>query len=99
MERQEVVATVEVALTEVLEREITGLTEEVRLFEDLHLDSTSVLELLMALEDGMDIVIDPESLDMDDFKSVGTLTSYLLALRAELVNTVQGSAGIAAGER
>ncbi|MGH4010155.1 MAG: acyl carrier protein [Pseudonocardiaceae bacterium] len=89
----------EVALTEVLEREITGLTEEVRLFEDLHLDSTSVLELLMALEDGMDIVIDPESLDMDDFKSVGTLTSYLLALRAELVNTVQGSAGIAAGER
>jgi acyl carrier protein len=83
METQDVVTAVEAALTEVLEREVTGLTSEVRLFDDLHLDSTSVLELLMALEDGIEIEIDPETLNMDDFRSVGTLTDYLLARRAE----------------
>ncbi|MFJ9108435.1 acyl carrier protein [Streptomyces sp. NPDC102283] len=79
MEPQNVVTAIEAALSEVLEREVDGLTRDVRLFEDLHLDSTSVLEMLMALEDGIGIVVDPEDLDMDDFKSVGTLTDYVLA--------------------
>ncbi|MER6399611.1 MULTISPECIES: phosphopantetheine-binding protein [unclassified Kitasatospora] len=79
MERQNVVSAVEAALSEVLERAVTGITEDARLFEDLHLDSTSVLELLMVLEDTVEISVDPEALDMDDFKSVGTLTDYVLA--------------------
>jgi acyl carrier protein len=37
------------------------------------MDSTGVLELLMALEDNLGIEVDPENLDMDDFKTVGTL--------------------------
>lgn len=82
MERQSVVAAVEAALSEVLERTVTGLTEDVRLFEDLHLDSTSILEMLMTLEDAVDIAVDPEELDMDDFKSVGTLTDYVLSQQA-----------------
>jgi acyl carrier protein len=77
MDRSEVVAAVETALSEVLEREVTGLTEDTRLFEDIHLDSTSVLEMLMTLEDAIGIEVDPETLDMDDFKSVGTLADYL----------------------
>ncbi|QUH01519.1 acyl carrier protein [Saccharopolyspora erythraea] len=93
MEKHEVVSAVETALTEVLEREVSGLAAGDRLFEDLHLDSTSVLELLMALEDGIGIEIDPETLDMDDFQSVGTLTDYLLARRAEAGDVV------GAGER
>lgn len=79
MQRDSVITAIETALTEVLEREITGLTEDVRLFEDLHLDSTSILELLMALEDAVDISVDPEELQMDDFKSVGSLTEYVLS--------------------
>jgi acyl carrier protein len=77
MDNSTIVAQVETALSEVLEREVTGLTEDIRLFEDLHLDSTSVMEMLMELEDSMKIVIDPENLDMDDFQSIGTLTGYL----------------------
>ncbi|EHN75370.1 acyl carrier protein [Streptomyces coelicoflavus] len=77
MDNSTIVAQVETALGEVLERDVTGLTEDVRLFEDLHLDSTSVMEMLMELEDSMKIVIDPENLDMDDFQSIGTLTQYL----------------------
>jgi hypothetical protein len=48
MDRAKLLAAIETALSEVLEREVTGLTEDTRLFEDVHLDSTSVLELLMA---------------------------------------------------
>jgi acyl carrier protein len=81
MDRMKLVAAVETALSEVLEREVSGLTENTRLFEDMHLDSTSVLELLMALEDIADISVDPETLDMDDFRSVGTLASYMAAQR------------------
>lgn len=82
MDRPKLVAAIETALSEVLEREVSGLTEEIRLFEDMHLDSTSILELLMALEDIVGISVDPETLDMDDFKSVGTLASYLDAQQA-----------------
>lgn len=74
---QTVVTKVESALSEVLEREVTELTEEMRLFEDLHLDSTSVMEMLMELEDSMGITVDPEDLDMDDFASIGTLVRWL----------------------
>ncbi|WP_371482680.1 acyl carrier protein [Kitasatospora sp. NBC_00315] len=81
MERQNVVSAVEAALSEVLERAVGDLSEDARLFEDLHLDSTSVLELLMVLEDTVDISVDPEELDMDDFRSVGTLTDYVLSQR------------------
>lgn len=77
MNRREIVATVEAALSEVLGREITHLTEETRLSEDMHLDSTSILELMLALEDAAGISVDPETLDVDDFKSVKTLANYL----------------------
>jgi acyl carrier protein len=77
MNRQEIVATVEAALSEVLQRKVTNLTEETRLSEDMHLDSTSILELMLSLEDTAGISVDPETLDMDDFKSVKTLANYL----------------------
>jgi acyl carrier protein len=79
MERNGVISAVEQALSEILDRPVTDLTEDARLFEDLHLDSTSVLELLMALEDSVDISVDPEELDMDDLKSVGSLADYVQA--------------------
>ncbi|MER6030920.1 phosphopantetheine-binding protein [Streptomyces sp. NPDC001851] len=80
---KQIVAQVEAALSDVLEREITGLTEDTRLLEDLHLDSTSVMEMLMFLEDSLGIVIDPENLDMEDFQSIGTLTAYLARVSPE----------------
>ena len=82
MERGNVITAVEQALSEILERPVTGLAEDARLFEDRHLDSTSVLELLMALEDSVDISVDPEELDMDNLRSVGSLPDSVLAQRA-----------------
>jgi acyl carrier protein len=77
MERTELTEHITASLAGVLRREVTDLTPDTRLFEDLHLDSTAILELLMALEDNVGIEVDPESLDMDDFRTVGTLTDYL----------------------
>ncbi|MER5521314.1 phosphopantetheine-binding protein [Streptomyces sp. NPDC002763] len=90
MDRRTVITAVEVALCESLGRAVPELTEETRLFEDLHLDSTTSLELLMAMEETFELFIDPETLDMDDFRTVGTFTSYVLReLRSE---SLQGEA-------
>ena len=81
MDRSSIVSAVERALREVLNDAVpAGLAEQSRLFEDLHLDSTGVLELLMALEENLGIEVDPESLDMDDFQTVGSLTDYLATM-------------------
>jgi acyl carrier protein len=90
MNRSEISADVIHAIAEVLQRETPGVTEDTRLFDDLQLDSTSILELLMAVEDAIDIEIDPEGLDMDSFRTVGTLVDYLQELADPLVTRNAG---------
>jgi acyl carrier protein len=70
------------ALTEVLNREVPELTDDLRLSGDLALDSTVVIELLMALEDSLGLQIDPDELTADAFQTVGSLTDYLRACLA-----------------
>ncbi len=77
MERKIIVERITEALGEVLKRDVTGATEDTRLIEDLQMDSTSVLELLMAVEDTLGFEVDPENLQMDDFKTVGTLADHI----------------------
>jgi acyl carrier protein len=70
------------ALGEVLDRDLPALSDGTRLFGDLGLDSTGVIELLMALEDSVGVQVDPEELTAEVFDTVGTLTAYLSAGRA-----------------
>lgn len=79
MDRTTVLSALELALTEVLERPVSGLEGQVKLFDDLHLDSTTMLEMLMALEDSIGLTVDPEDLDVDDFISVDTFTEFVLS--------------------
>lgn len=65
------------ALSEVLERDLPEISDGTRLFGDLGLDSTSVIELLMALEDSVGVQVDPEELTAEAFETVGTLTTYI----------------------
>lgn len=65
------------ALSKVLGRELPGVTAETRLFEDLNLDSTSVLELLMAIEEDLGVEFDPDGLQQHHFASVGALSGYV----------------------
>lgn len=78
MNRTDLVRRIELALSEALERPVENLSEDVRLFDDMHLDSTSMLEVLMALEDTVGVEIDPEGLEMEDFATVGSLTEFLM---------------------
>jgi acyl carrier protein len=80
MDRGDVIAGIERALTEVLRRDLPVLTEDVRLFDDLNMDSTMALELLMTLEDTIGVEIDAENLSMDDFQTIGTLADFLMSV-------------------
>jgi acyl carrier protein len=77
MDRSQLISRIGDALSEALERPVEDLSEDARLFDDMHLDSTSVLEVLMTLEDSVGIEVDPENLEMDDFATVGSFADYL----------------------
>ncbi|KAA2264199.1 acyl carrier protein [Solihabitans fulvus] len=81
-DRAAVVAAIGGALGDVMEREVPELTEDTRLFEDLRLDSSSILELLMLVEDATGITVDPEDLDMDHLKSVRSFADYVESRQA-----------------
>jgi acyl carrier protein len=79
MQRAQIVEHLQGCLETVLGQDLPGFDERTRLFEDLALDSMSVLELLMGLEDGIGLDIDPTELDADVFSTVGSLTDYVCA--------------------
>lgn len=79
MNRTDILAHLQIALAAVLNREVPEIRDELRLFEDLALDSTSVIELLMSLEDTIDLEIDPDELGPEVFKTVGSLADYIEA--------------------
>jgi acyl carrier protein len=61
----------------VLKDSVDVVAEDTRLFEDLNLDSTTVIELLMALEDVLGILVDPDTLEPKHFTTVGALADYV----------------------
>jgi acyl carrier protein len=79
MERAQIIEQIRVSLEAALNQDLPELDEHTRLFEDLALDSLSVLELLMGLEDSIGLEIDPNELDTDVFATVGSLTAYVSA--------------------
>ena len=91
MNRTDLVTAILGCLQDVLKRPLPDVDERTRLFEDLHLDSTTTLELLMAVEEAVGVEFDMEALEMDDFKTIGTLTDSVESLGA-----TDGSVGVAA---
>jgi|HubBroStandDraft_4_1064222.scaffolds.fasta_scaffold228047_2 acyl carrier protein len=77
MNRAEIVSHVHTALSAVLNREIVNFGPQLRLFEDLDVDSTSVIDLLMSLEDTIGLEVDPDELGPEVFQTVGSLTDYV----------------------
>ncbi|MFF3750932.1 phosphopantetheine-binding protein [Streptomyces sp. NPDC002018] len=81
--RQDIVSAIAGGLTEVLERDVTGLSEDTALFDDLRLDSSSVLELLLLVEDSTGAAVDPEDLDIDHLRTVRSFADYVERLLAK----------------
>ncbi|MBD0674854.1 acyl carrier protein [Kitasatospora sp. NPDC091335] len=71
-------AAVREALAQVLNQDTAEVGEEARIFDDLGLDSSSALEMLIVIEDELDLQFDVESLDMGDFATVGTLVDFVV---------------------
>ncbi|TDV98375.1 acyl carrier protein [Halomonas alkaliantarctica] len=66
------------ALENVLGESVGKLNFDMRMFEDLHMDSTTMLESLLELEEKLGFDIDPEELDMEDFLTVNAYTEFLV---------------------
>ncbi len=74
--RQQVLDTMTTVLTRLLDR-TEPVTEDMRLMEELGLSSTFGLELLLQVEDQLMILIDVESMDADQMKTVGDLATFV----------------------
>ncbi|MCA1268678.1 phosphopantetheine-binding protein [Streptomyces rubiginosohelvolus] len=83
MKRSDVVEQIRVALGSALGHERAELPESTTLFEDLAVDSSSVLELLLTLEESVGLEIDPDELEPEIFETVGTLATYVEAKLAQ----------------
>jgi acyl carrier protein len=77
MNRSEIFSHLQVSLSAVLNREVTSMTWQSRLAEDLDMDSTSVIQLLMSLEDTMGLEMDLDNLGPGVFRTIGSLTDYI----------------------
>ncbi|MFF4399825.1 acyl carrier protein [Streptomyces sp. NPDC001480] len=78
-ERARYVDAVRKALTEVLNKDVSEAAESVRLFDELGLDSSSALELLITVEEILDVQFDADDLEMTHFETVGSLADFVAA--------------------
>jgi acyl carrier protein len=77
--RERVVEAILDLLPEVLGTELGTVTEDARLFDELGLDSTGVLDLMLNLEESLGIEFDTDNLQLSHFESVRTLADFVTA--------------------
>ena len=65
------------ALGGVLERDLGDIGPETMLFDELGLDSTGVLDLVLRLEELLGVGLDTDELEVDHFATVGNLAGFL----------------------
>jgi acyl carrier protein len=75
--KETVVDSIRVLLPRVLRRDVPAAGEDTKLMEDLGLSSSTTLELMLELEESLDIQIDVEDIDQEDFATVGTLAEFV----------------------
>lgn len=71
------------ALIKVLDEDVPALEDEMSMFEDLRMDSTTMLETMLELEETLEFDVDPEELDLDDFLTVGAYVKFLVNIKQE----------------
>jgi acyl carrier protein len=74
--RQRVIAEMSTILMQLLERD-EPVTEQMRLMDELNVNSLLALELLLRLEEQLEIQINVESLDPDRMVTVGDLATFI----------------------
>ncbi len=79
IDRSRFIAAIVEALGSVLERDLGDLAPDTQLFENLGLDSTGVLDLLLQLEESLGAEIDTENLEMSHFATVDSLADFIIS--------------------
>jgi acyl carrier protein len=75
--REQVVDRICELLPRVLKHEVAGATADTTLMEALGMSSTTALELILEVEEGLEREISVEDLGREDFETIGTLASYI----------------------
>ncbi|MCX5366491.1 acyl carrier protein [Streptomyces sp. NBC_00124] len=71
------VATIADSLAKAMQVDAATITENSRLFDELGLDSTTVLGLLMTIEEELGMEFDTDDLEQHHFETVGSLASLV----------------------
>jgi acyl carrier protein len=71
------VATIAGSLAKSMRVDAATIGENSRLFDELGLDSTTVLELLMTIEEELGMEFDTDTLEQHHFETVGTLAAFV----------------------
>ncbi|MEV6168034.1 acyl carrier protein [Streptomyces sp. NPDC051954] len=71
------VATIAGSLAKSMQVDADTIGENSRLFDELGLDSTTVLELLMTIEEELEMEFDTDVLEQHHFNTVGTLADFV----------------------
>ncbi len=79
MDRDRIVKQIATTLSAVLNQDLAEISEHTRLSEDLALDSMTVLQLLLQLEEELGIEIDMEELTPETLETVGALADHVAA--------------------
>jgi acyl carrier protein len=79
LERDTAKAAVVKALEENLGRTLDDLDESTSLLDELALDSTGVLGVLISLEDSLDLEIDPDIITEEHLATLGGLVDCVMA--------------------
>jgi acyl carrier protein len=65
------------SIAEMLNRDPASITRETRFFDDMGFDSTSILVLLMQIENKLGFEFDPDTLEPEDLETVGSLVGFV----------------------
>jgi acyl carrier protein len=78
----EVLSVVMAVVAKVLDRDLPADTQPAQRLDDLGLDSTRVLELLMDLEDSLQVEFDIDTLEQHNVETIGSVADYVLETMA-----------------
>ncbi|MBK0126163.1 acyl carrier protein [Pantoea sp. S61] len=71
-------AALKEAIENVLGEKVEKFDRSSRLFDDLKMDSTTMLETLIELEDKFGLDVNPEELDIEDFLTVDSYVNFIV---------------------
>jgi acyl carrier protein len=76
--RQRIIESFDTIIPRVTRREIPEVPEDAALMADLGLTSSTMLELLLEVEESLEIEIDVEGIDEDNAGTIGKLADYIV---------------------